>query len=72
VTLTDSDEEARRLIKKGGLCGMCDVYGSPRTVLELLRKHADLGVDEFRFYFMPFPNINSTKLFVEEVMPELG
>jgi len=71
ITLTDSDEEARRLVKNSGLCGMCDVVGSPRTVVEQLKQHVNLGVDEFRFYFMPFPNIDSTKLFIEEVMPEL-
>jgi alkanesulfonate monooxygenase SsuD/methylene tetrahydromethanopterin reductase-like flavin-dependent oxidoreductase (luciferase family) len=71
VTLADSDADAREMVKRGGLCGMCDVVGSPRTVVEQLRKHADLGIDEFRFYFMPFPNIEGTQLFVDEVMPEI-
>ena len=71
VTLAYSDEEAKAMVKGGGLCGMCDVVGSPRTVLDQLRKHADLGVDEFRFYFMPFPNIEATQLFVDEIMPKL-
>ena len=71
VALAESDRKAREIVKKGGICGMCDIVGAPETVVENLRKHIELGVTEFNFYFMPFPNIESTQLFIDEVVPEL-
>ncbi len=72
VALAGSDAEAMDIVGRGGLCGMCDIVGSPRTVAEKLKKHIDLGVTEFNFYFMPFPNVESTQLFVDEVIPALS
>jgi alkanesulfonate monooxygenase SsuD/methylene tetrahydromethanopterin reductase-like flavin-dependent oxidoreductase (luciferase family) len=71
VALADSDAEAKEIVKCGVIGSMCDIIGSPRTVVEKLRRHVELGVTEFRFYFMPFPNLRSTQLFVDEVVPEL-
>ena len=72
IALADSDEEAAKLAERSPLFSIIPgVVGSPDSVTSQIGEQIDAGVEYFQLYFTPFPNYEATRIFANEVIPNL-
>jgi alkanesulfonate monooxygenase SsuD/methylene tetrahydromethanopterin reductase-like flavin-dependent oxidoreductase (luciferase family) len=71
MALADTDDEAEMLYQKSVWRDMPAIIGSPENVASQMGEYLDLGMDYWIIGFLPYHNLESTKLFVEEVIPLL-
>jgi alkanesulfonate monooxygenase SsuD/methylene tetrahydromethanopterin reductase-like flavin-dependent oxidoreductase (luciferase family) len=68
VTIAETDEEAENVA--GTLPFDYVLAGSPETVRGKVREFIDVGVEYFILLFWPFPNLEGSTLFAEELISE--
>ena len=71
ITLAGSDEEALKLAQRSRFPKEWSLIGSPETLVSRMGELVDAGVEYFQLNIIPFPDFKATKLFADEVIPEL-
>ncbi len=72
VAMADSEEEALKLAKRSHYyLERLFITGTTESVISKLGKLVDVGVDYFQIYFPQHNNTEISKLFAQEVIPEL-
>jgi alkanesulfonate monooxygenase SsuD/methylene tetrahydromethanopterin reductase-like flavin-dependent oxidoreductase (luciferase family) len=71
VSIAGSDEEALRLAKRSNHDLGAFILGTPESVVLKLGEFIDAGVEYFQLFFPQHRNIEMTRLFADEVIPEL-
>jgi hypothetical protein len=66
-----TQEEAEEIAKKSVWHSMVTLVGTPEVVASRMGELNDIGVDYWMLGFVPFHNIQTMKLFAEEVIPLL-
>jgi len=69
VVIADSEEEARK-IERENPGGAANFVGTPETVGDQVREFVEVGVEHFILLFLPFPSIDGSLLFAEEIISE--
>lgn len=73
VAVADSDEEALKIAKQSQYYHeRLYLVGTPETISSQLGKLVDVGVDYLQIYFPQYNNVETSKLFAQEVIPEIN
>jgi alkanesulfonate monooxygenase SsuD/methylene tetrahydromethanopterin reductase-like flavin-dependent oxidoreductase (luciferase family) len=71
ITIAESDEEAEKVVESNGLKRYVRIAGSPETVTHRLNEFKDAGIEYFIIILLPFRNPELTKIFAENVIPNI-
>jgi alkanesulfonate monooxygenase SsuD/methylene tetrahydromethanopterin reductase-like flavin-dependent oxidoreductase (luciferase family) len=71
VALAESDEEAKKLVESSPFPSRWIIHGSPESITSQVGDLIDAGAEYFQLAFSHFPNVEGTKMFSEEVIPNL-
>jgi alkanesulfonate monooxygenase SsuD/methylene tetrahydromethanopterin reductase-like flavin-dependent oxidoreductase (luciferase family) len=71
IAIANTQEEAKRLAKQSAWHPKVTLVGTPDNVISQMGEFIDIGVDYWMLGFVPYHNTESTRLFADEVIPEL-